>query len=416
MERRMIATPPAYVLGSSLNALGVIRCLGRRRIQVRAVQKRKDEVTARSRYNSPILVEPKATEAELLELLVTAARRDGSTAVLIPTGDVDVAFMSNNQDVLRKYFQFVLSDASVLDALLKKDAFYRLALNMNLLVPKTFFARNSEEVQEISRQITFPCVIKPRYSPAWQHPRVAKALGYAKILECCSPEELMSQYGSLEIEAREVVIQEMIPGGEENLHDVYVYMGPGGIPVASFALQKLRTEPIAGRGGGTLVRSIHHPELAETALSFLQAIGYRGPAAVCFKQDAQTKQFMVIEVNARLSLHHSLAARCGIDFAHLLYLDSVCETLSPKFNYSGGVKWIAALGDARVFPDYRKECGLSYRNWLLSYRGPKTFGDWSWDDPWPFVRQSMALLPSAARKIWFRTYRAALPSGLHRRT
>ena len=143
--------------------------------------------------------------------------------------------------------------------------------------------------------------------------------------------------------------------------------------------------------------------ITETALSFLQAVGYKGPAAVCFKQDAQTKKFIVIEVNARLSLHHSLAAYCGIDFAYLLYVDSVGRSeMRARFEYSEGAKWIAALGDVMSFLRHHKEDGLTLKNWLLSYRGARTFGDWAWNDPWPFVRQCIALVPSVARKFGLR--------------
>lgn len=400
MKRNRSGQPPAYVFGASLNALGVVRCLGRRGIRVRPIQRRNDELPSWSRFSSPIFIEPTATQSEYLDALVAAARQEVEKPVIIPTGDVDIKFMSDHRATLAEHFRFVLSDASVLDALLDKDRFYHLASKLNLTVPKTYSATDIGQVGEISRQITFPCVIKPRYSPSWQNRRIARALGYLKVLECGSPEELVSRFQSLDTEARDVVIQEMIPGGEDNLHDVYVYLSPGGGSLGAFCLQKLRTAPIAGRGGGTLVRSTHNSEIAERGLSFMQAIGYRGPAAVCFKQHAETGQFVAIEVNARLSLHHSLAAHCGIDYTYLLYLDSLgAFEAKPTFVYPSGVKWIAALNDSRSFQAHRTENGLAFGAWLRSYRGSKTFGDWSWNDPWPFVRQGVALIPSIARKI-----------------
>lgn len=400
MKRKSNNQPSAYVFGASMNALAVVRSLGRRGIRVRTIQRRRDEMPSWSRYSSPIFIDSTATHLEYLAALIAAAEQDGDKPVLIPTGDMDITFMSDNRATLHEHFRFVLSDASVLDALLDKDRFYHVASKLNLAVPKTYAATDVEQVEEISRQITFPCVIKPRYSPSWQNRRIARALGYLKILECGSPEELLARYSSLDITARDVVIQEMIPGGEDKLHDVYVYLGPGGSSFGSFCLQKLRTAPIAGRGGGTLVRSTHNGEIAETGASFMQAIGYRGPAAVCFKQHAETGQFVAIEVNARLSLHHSLAAYCGLDYAYLLYLDSTgAFDHKPQFAYPSGVKWIAALNDTRSFRDHRGEKGLALGAWLRSYRGPKTFGDWSCDDPWPFVRQCLALVPSVARKI-----------------
>ena len=173
-------------------------------------------------------------------------------------------------------------------------------------------------------------------------------------------------------------------------------------PGRSARNQKLRTFPIVGRGAGTLVQSINKHQVEEVSLSFLKAINYRGPAAVCFKQDAQTKHFVAIEVNARLSLHHSLAAHCGIDFSYLLYLDSLGELdAAVKPEYPGNVKWIAALYDTASFLQHRKADGLSIGNWLQSYRGPRTYGDWCWNDPWPFIKECVALIPTVARKFRF---------------
>ena len=395
--------PSAYVIGASLNALGVVRSLGRRGIRVRTIQRRKDEMPSWSRFSTPIFIEPNVTQSEYVGALIVRAKQDGDRPVLIPTGDVDIKFMSDNRKVLQEHFRFVLSDASVLDALLDKDQFYHVASKLNLTVPKTYAATDIEQVGEISRQITFPCIIKPRYSPTWQNDRIARALRYLKVLECSSPEELLTRYSSLDTMAQDVVIQEMIPGGEDSLHDVYVYIGPGGSSLGTFCLQKLRTSPIEGRGGGTLVQSTHHAKLVDTSVPLLEAIRYRGPAAVCFKQHAETGEYVVIEVNARLSLHHSLAAYCGIDYAYLLYLDSIgAFDLKPQLAYPSGVKWIAPLGDARSFLQHRKN-GLSFWRWLSSYRGRKTFADLSWNDPWPFVRQCIALAPSVIRKIGLRS-------------
>lgn len=395
--------PSAYVLGSTLNALAVLRCLGRRGIRVRAVCGRNDGMAAWSRYNAPVVVEPSATAEEIIDSLITAARRDGDRPVLIPTGDVDVWFMSQNREILAKHFAFVLSDESLLEALLRKDKFHELAVASDLPVPRTNFAETLEELDELSRRVTYPCVIKPRYSPMWQGADVSKALGYTKVLECWSAKEMVSRYGMLTPGARDVVVQEMIPGNEENLYDVYLYQGPDCQPVAWFCLQKLRTAPIGGKGAGTAVQSIHHRALLDVSVAFLRRIGYRGAAAVCFKRWAGTDRFVAIEVNARLSLHHSLAAHCGIDFAHLLYRDAIGSRLDVvNHGYQAGVKWISILDDAKGIVQYKGAYGGGVWKLLRSYCGHLTFADWAWDDPLPFTRECFALMRAAAAKIWRR--------------
>ena len=85
-----------------------------------------------------------------------------------------------------------------------------------------------------------------------------------------------------------------------------------------------------------------------------------------------------------------------------LYLDSLGELdTAVKPEYPGNVKWIAALYDTASFLQHRKADGLSIGKWLQSYGGRRTYGDWCWNDPWPFIREGVALIPSVARKFRF---------------
>ena len=85
MKRNKGIQPAAYVSGASLNALGVVRCLGQKGIRVRTVRRRKDEMPSWSRYSSPVFIEPNVTQSEYLEALITATKQDGDRPVLIPT-------------------------------------------------------------------------------------------------------------------------------------------------------------------------------------------------------------------------------------------------------------------------------------------------------------------------------------------
>ena len=382
--------PAACVLGSGQNGLGVFRSLGRRGIPVMAVHPDAREVALASRYCRAAVSPPVEDAQAYVQFLMELAGGFAEPPVLIPTSDPTVVVMSEHRDILKERFRFVLPGRDVVTSLINKREFDGLARAHGLPVPQTFFAATAEGIRRKAAEVSYPAVLKPGYSPAWMsrefQAQLAKdAGGCIKRVVAASPEELEALYAEIRSFDPEVVVQELIEGGDDHLVDVYVYLGPQGEMLGLFAIQKVRVLPIDGNGVGTCVRAIQVPELEEVSVRFLRSVGYRGNAAVCFKKHARDGQFYVIEVNARLALHHALATASGVDLAYVGYQDALGRRPAETGMRQRHLMWICLRDDLQASLRYWKQGRLTLWRWLRSLAGSKRFVYWTWDDPRPAV-------------------------------
>ena len=384
-------TPPAaIVLGVGNLGIGVYRSLGRCGIPVIAIHSNPGDVALASKFCRVVISPPLDEAAAYERCLMEVGRSLDRPPVLIPTNDRTALFMSERRDVLRGAFRFILPEPHVLRGLINKREFDLLAKAHGLPVPQTFFAATLADIERIAAEVPYPAILKPAYSPAWMRAefqaRFGKgAGGFIKRIVVASPAELAATYAAVARYDPEVVVQDLIVGGDEHLVDVYAYLGSTGKTLAQFAIQKLRVLPIDGNGVGTSVRAVEVPELEELALRFLESVGYRGNAAVCFKKDARDGRYYCIEVNARLALHHALAAACGVNLAVMGYQEALGE--APREQRSplprGNMKWVTLKDDFQAALRYRRRGCLSLPGWLRSLAGPKSFVHWAFDDPGP---------------------------------
>src|SRR5581483_8173701 len=136
---------------------------------------------------------------------------------------------------------------------------------------------------------------------------------------------------------------------------------------------------------GTLLERVHCPDLAELALGFCRAIGYRGLGEVELKRDARDGQYKLIELNPRLWQQAAHPARCGIDFALLQYLDLSGQHPLPLTRVRPGVKWLDVVNDVQAGLEYWRRGAISSAGWLRSYHGVEAFTRFAPDDPLPFL-------------------------------
>ncbi|HEX9444688.1 MAG TPA: polysaccharide deacetylase family protein [Candidatus Binatia bacterium] len=384
--------PPAIVLGGGHNALGVFRSLGRKGVKVVAVHTNAGDAALLSKYCSAVVPPrgPAAGGDAYVDFLMNLPSLGTSSAVLIPTGDSEAALVSRHRGRLQSRFRFVMPDEAVIESLIDKRLFSRLAATHGVAVPRTYVVDDASALEAAARELAYPCVLKPARSAAWgeaefQRRFGAGAGGWIKRIVVRSAAELGEIYPEIARFAPGLIVQEYIEGGDDALYDFYSYLDAGSEPVGTFMIRKQRTLPIDGNGIGTCVESVWVEDLAETALRFLKAIRYRGNSAVSFKRCARTGCFYVIEVNARLALHHSLATHCGVDLAYMAYLEAAGEKLEPVAPQRRTVKWLSFWDDFAAFRRYRKRGDITLGAWIASLRGEKAHCFFAPDDPRPFA-------------------------------
>jgi predicted ATP-grasp superfamily ATP-dependent carboligase len=137
---------------------------------------------------------------------------------------------------------------------------------------------------------------------------------------------------------------------------------------------------------GTLVESIHDPELARVGLDFLRRIGYRGIGSIEFKRDARDGKLKLIELNPRLWQQNGHATACGVNFPLIAYRDMTGMRIPNGTRFAAGVKWLDAMPDMQAAWEYMRSGQLTPYQWLKSLWGVRSFATFAPDDLGPFFK------------------------------
>ena len=244
-----------------------------------------------------------------------------------------------------------------------------------------------------------PCVIKPAYSDLWfRHRESTGAGGWGKLALAKSRSELVAAYDEMARSGVELIVQEVVEGGDDQLYAVWAYLDERSEPLALFARRKLRQWPL-GYGVGCLSVSVRQPEVVEYGLKLLKSVGFRGLANIEFKMDAKDGELKLIEVNVRGGSQMALPVDAGVDFPYIVYQDGLGEPVEPASAYSEGVKWIDFGMDVMAALEHRRQGRLSIWSWLQSIWDCRSYAYFAWDDPVPFLRHAAGLGRAALRHL-----------------
>ncbi len=390
--------PTAVVLGMTLAGLGVVRSLGREKIPLIGLASNVWEEGFSSRFCKEVLnFKLSNHELDSLNFLQNLGKRLEPKPALFPTGDVNLLLVSRNRRMLEKYFYLTLPSQDIVENIVDKRRFYNLALKYNFPVPKTYVPNNLSEVESLGKKIGYPCIIKPIYSHDREKRAVEGIFGYKKAVMVTSFSELMEKYSQISSVNSEMMIQEFIEGGDDQLYSFHTYLNAKSQPLAIFIGRKLRTFP-PQFGMGCFVESVYEPVVTKIGVDLLQKIGYNGIAVINFKRDPNDGQFKILEINGRFSLWNSLDACCGVNLPLIAYRDILGEPIPKVTYYKTGVRWLSLEMDLKAFRGYKARHELSTYKWLKSLIGKNTYALFAWDDPLPFLHRIIYLMRILVKK------------------
>jgi len=374
-----IHQPIAFVLGSYITGLGVIRSLGWKGIPIISLDSDKNQIGFYSKYCNGIKSpHPAYREEAYIDLLLEIGGLLNDKGVLIPTSDVAALITLKNKSKLLKYYNFIMSDLSVSELLINKSLFYKTLKKLNVEHPKTYYPKVEKQVLELSREIKYPCIIKPALSGYFR-------LDFkTKLFIANSRKELIIKWKKANKRNHEVLIQEIVPGDAESMYGVNMYYRKGFTPRNVFMYQRIREWP-HDFGNGCIIQKTNIPELEKIVIDLVSKINYHGIIDAEFKKDARDNSFKLIEINARPWMQYSLASRYGVDAAYFAYMDTIGKKVEKQYLSKEDVKWVIIFDDvySALKRIYKKE--LTYHQWLSSYRGKKVYAFFARDDPMPFV-------------------------------
>lgn len=380
-KTRNTEKPGAVILGGDMVGLGILRSLWRKRIPS-IILDHELCIAQFSNQKKAFFRCPsfKGNDRELISFLENLAKKLRLNGwVIYPTRDEAVHFLAKNGNKLEEFFKVGAPDWRVVEIFYDKRKTNDIAGRLNIPMPKTWIANKLRDID--SFDIEFPAIIKPAIRDEF-FPVIKK-----KAILVNNRHELKEEFkkGCEVVDPSEILIQDLIPGGPENLYSFCPFFKDGTV-FARVVARRTRQHPMDFGHASTFVEIVDIPELERMGAKLLSAANYRGICEVEFKYDERDKTYKLLEVNTRAWGWHTIGLGAGVNFSHLLYKDLIGEEV-PVIDAVTPVKWLRLATDVpTAFKEIIKG-RLSFWEYMSSLKGKKEFAVFSWRDPLPFFME-----------------------------
>jgi predicted ATP-grasp superfamily ATP-dependent carboligase len=383
----------AVVIGGDYQGLGIVRSLGRLGVPVCVVDDEYSIARFSRHIEQSVRVADLRGDRQTVEALLGVGRHLGLKGwVLFPTRDETVAALSRHRDLLSEFFRVPTPGWNVVRWAWDKRNTYRLATELGIPTPRTWYPRNLYELRAIDADL--PLVLKPAIKEDFLYATKDKAWRADTRREL----ERLFTTASRIIEPSELMIQELIPGsGRDQL--AYCAFFKGGRAVGQLVARRGRQHPPEFGRSSTFVETVDVPELETLSERFLRAIDYYGLVELEYKRDADDGRFKLLDVNARTWGYHSIGPRSGVDFSAMLFADQLGRPVHTC-RAQVGVRWVRLTTDLPTAAVMLFQGQLDWRSYMRSLRGFDVEGTFARDDPLPGLAELM-LIPYLALKRGF---------------
>jgi D-aspartate ligase len=384
----------AVILGGDFQALGIVRSLARHNVPVYVLDKGLC-ISRFSRYVKRFVKCPDSGEEDLLLkfLLDLARKEDLKGWIICPNDDETVRFLARHKEQLDEYYRVTTPSWETVRFACDKKLTYELAEKCGIATPRTFYPGNITEVEQLETE--FPVIIKPSVKEPF-YSKTGK-----KAIRIDSKRDLIDEYTRVVqlTGGTEIMVQELIPGGTENLFSVGSLFKDGNL-LAGVIARRLRQHPMDFGHATTYAETVDIPELEELATKILKAMGYYGLSEVEFMRDPREGQYKLIEINPRPWGWHTLALGAGVDLPYLMYRDMMGEQVRQNGTNVRPAKWIRLITDTPTAGTALLKGQLSLTDYCKSLKGKKQFAVFSITDPLPFMTE-LLMLPYLWKKRGF---------------
>ena len=375
------------VIGCCLTGYAVIRALCQRDIHLVAVTYLERDVAQLSRHVSEVAHSPVPEDGEqFVEFLISNADRWGG-ALILETADRVAVTLSKYKKELSKYYLIATPDWEALSVFVEKEKTYALAKDLGIPHPKSIYLDEVSEVQDV----LYPCLLKPvrgfEFAAKFQR----------KNFQANDETELKDKLQLCRDAGLPMILQEIIPGSDENLYKMQGYINSKGAMVGKFFYRKLRQNPPRFGIARVGVSVDRYPEVEELTEKLLRHTNYRGYFSNEFKLDPRDGQLKLIENNCRMPRSGMLATKSGVNFPWLMYQDLVLDIQSDVTQYKTGTYWIDLWSDVYNLVARRDEEAVDLHDYIAPYLArDKVFSDLNLSDIRPFIR----VVANNTKRLW----------------
>ena len=377
---------PVVLDANWVNALGIMRGLGQLGLKSIGINDTPKGVALYSRHAIGLVgPNPRENPQGLIDLLVRVGKKLKTKGVLFITDDNYLKALSQNKAALEPYYHFTFPDYDVLEALMDKRRQYKLAEELGIATPRSMQVENAQDIEKWPAD-AYPVLVKGLSGKDFYHHYHKQVLVFQTKAEL---EKMLADKPAIP-----VLLQELIPGGEENLYTAGIYMNTAGEAKAVFTGRKLRQYP-RNFGTCTVGESLPCADIVQPSIDLLRKLDFYGVSQVEYKYDARDGKYKLIEVNGRFWKWHSLATDSGVNLAAAAYCDILGLEMPRVAPQRYGLKWLELPDDLRGVLKDIQASEFRLGRWLHNVAPPFVFSVYAWDDPrpwWKMVWKSLTKL------------------------
>ena len=371
------------IFGGHIQALGLARQVKTRGLEVVIVTDDRCSVARFSRAVSRTIIAPMGDwilEIGKLEL-------PDKGALLFPTNDEAVEMLCEHYDEYKERFALGVPEPEVIELFNDKRKAYRFAEASGVHCPKCWYPDTMEDVENLSKELVYPVVVKPAVMYSF-HATFGK-----KAFRCDDAASLKATYSRIAAKKyplETLVVQEFLDGGAKNLYSCGVMAARGEI-VVSMQANRIRQNPMDFGNSTTYAISCFVPQIQEQTEALLRMVGYNGIGEVEWMWDAKSHTYKFLEINTRAWKWHTISNQLGFSYIGALidWFDSVEKDKfairNHKFEIDTTVAWCERLTDFSVAMKEILRGRMTLKEVIASYKIKHESAVWSWRDPLPAI-------------------------------
>ena len=270
-----------------------------------------------------------------LETIVAILDKEKPQGILAGFGGqtaLNVAMDLENAGILDKYKVRLLGiNSESIKKAEDREAFKDLMMEIGQPVPQSIIATNMEQCFNFVKKVGFPVIIRPAYTLGGTGGGIAE--NTEELEEICSRGIEMSPIG-------QILLEQSVAGWKEIEYEVIRDGKDNCIIICSME----NIDPVGIHTGDSIVvaptqtlRDKEHQMLRKASIDIIRSLKIQGGCNVQFALDPKSNNYVVIEVNPRVSRSSALASKAtGYPIAKIASKIAIGYSLDQLKNYVTG--------------------------------------------------------------------------------
>jgi predicted ATP-grasp superfamily ATP-dependent carboligase len=356
---------PVIVLDLRYAGYGILKSLYKYGIPLYGFTYSESHIELKTRYTQKSFVYNSLDE--LKHQLIELSQSSSLKPVLMLTNDEKVEFVLEHLEELKRHLIINITEPNITYTLIDKIRLRDITKKLNIKVPKTVNIECIEDGLSV-KNLVFPVIVKPFLkSNKWYEAGFPKAIIFDKYTV------FEKQFEKMFAAEPRIIVQEFIPGGDDNIFYCLTYYNNQGECKCHFTGQKIRQWHVL-TGSTASTKPVVNDFVTNETLRIFNAIKFKGFGSIEYKKHELTGEFYMIEPTAgRINLQEYIATCTGNNIPLKAYCDMTGIEIEPIEKEKKNIVYIEELAELSSFCEYNAKWNLSVYNWIKSIKGKRYY-------------------------------------------